>query len=86
LSLARLNLTEKNSRLHEIISKKDNEIADLSKPPLPPMNDSSQKLPGWVSDDLRPLVYECGLEDKVMEFDKSFVRENILETLQELLP
>ena len=49
------------------------------------MNDSSQKLPGWVSDDLRPLVYECGLEDKVMEFDKSFVRENILEALQELL-
>jgi hypothetical protein len=50
------------------------------------MNDSSQKLPGWVSDDLRPLVYERGLEDKVMELDKSFVRENILEALQELLP
>ena len=50
------------------------------------MNDSSQKLPGWVSDNLRPLVYERGLEDKVMELDKSFARENILETLQELLP
>ena len=50
------------------------------------MNDSSQKLPGWVSDDLRPLVYERGLEDKVMELDKSFARENILEALQELLP
>jgi len=85
LSSAQLNLTEKNSHLCEIISKKDNEIADLSKPPLLPMDDSLQKLPGWVSDDLRPLVYECGLEDKVMEFDKSFVRENILEALQELL-
>jgi hypothetical protein len=45
------------------------------------MNDSSQKLPGWVSNDLRPLVYEHGLEDKVMELDKSFARENILEAL-----
>jgi hypothetical protein len=35
---------------------------------------------------LRPLIHECGLEDKVMEFDKSFARENILEALQELLP
>ena len=50
------------------------------------MNDSSQKLPGWLSDDLRPLVYERGLEDKVMELDKSFAREHILEALQELLP
>src|SRR5438552_1451979 len=50
------------------------------------MNDSSQKLPGWVSDDLRPLVYNRSLENKVMELDKSFARENILEALQELLP
>src|ERR1044071_8535912 len=50
------------------------------------MNDSSQKPPGWISDNLRPLIYECGLEDKVMELDKSFARENILEALQELLP
>jgi len=49
------------------------------------MNDSTQKLPGWLNDDLRPLVHECGLEDKVMELDKSFARENILEALQELL-
>ena len=49
------------------------------------MNDSSQKLPGWLSDDLRSLIYKHGLEDKVMEFDKSFVREHILEALQELL-
>ena len=50
------------------------------------MNDSSQKLPGWLSDDLRPFVYERSFEDKVMELDKSFARENILEALQELLP
>ena len=50
------------------------------------MNDSSQKLPGWLSDDLRPLVYERDLEDKVMELDKSFARDHILEALQELLP
>ncbi len=55
-------------------------------PPSPLMNDSSQKLPDWVSDNLRPLVYERDLEDKVMELDKSFARENILEALQELIP
>jgi hypothetical protein len=55
LRKARLNSMEENSRLREIISKKDNEIADLSNPPPPPMNDSSQKLLGWLSDDLRPL-------------------------------
>jgi hypothetical protein len=84
----RLNSMEENSYLREIISKKDNEIADLTNPPLPPppMDDLLQKLPGWISDDLRPLVHERGLEDKVMELDKSFVRENILEALQELLP
>ncbi|GBC10668.1 hypothetical protein RclHR1_09810002 [Rhizophagus clarus] len=83
---ARLNLTKENSRLREIITKKDNKIADLSNPPLPPMNDSSQKLPGWVSDNLRPLVYKLSLENKVMELNKRFVKENILEALQELLP
>ena len=82
LSSARLNLIEENSRLRELVSKKDNEVD----PPFPPMNDSSQKLPGWLSDDLRSLVYKHGLEDKVMEFDKSFAREHILEALQELLP
>ncbi|CAB4473206.1 hypothetical protein RhiirA1_505781 [Rhizophagus irregularis] len=85
-SSERLKMMEENSRLQEIISKKDNEIADLSNTPPPPMNDSSQKIPGWVSDDLRPLVYNHGLENKVMELDKSFARENILEALQELLP
>ncbi|GBB93126.1 hypothetical protein RclHR1_21130004 [Rhizophagus clarus] len=83
---ARLNLTKENSHLREIISKKDNEIADLSNPSLPPMNDSSQKLPGWVSNNLRPLVYKLSLENKVMKLDKRFARENILEVLQELLP
>ena len=81
LRKARLNSMEENSRLREIISKKDNEIADLSNLPLPPMNDSSQKLPGWLSDDLRPLVYECGLEDKVMELGKEYAKEDILEEI-----
>src|ERR1043166_4422266 len=86
LRKARLNSMEENRSLRDQISKKDNEIADLSSPPPPSMNDSSQKLPGWISDDLRPFIYERGLEDKVMELDKSFARENILEALQELSP
>ncbi|RGB21769.1 hypothetical protein C1646_777277 [Rhizophagus diaphanus] len=73
---------EKNRSLRDQISKKDNEIADLSNPPLPSMNDLSQKLPGWISDDLRPLVYERGLEDKVMKLDKEYVKEDILEAFQ----
>src|SRR6266542_2309416 len=81
LSSARLNLIEENSHLRELVSKKNNEVD----PPSLPMNDSSQKLPGWLSDDLRSLIYKHGLEDKVMEFNKSFAREHILEALQELL-
>ena len=64
------------------MSKKDNKVDSSS----PFMNDSSQKLPGWLSDDLRSLIYKHGLEDKVMKFDKSFARKHILEALQELLP
>jgi hypothetical protein len=50
------------------------------------MNDSSQKLPGWLSDDLRPLVYKLSLEDKVIKLGKEYDKEDILEALQELLP
>ena len=82
MSSAWLNLIEENSRLRELALKKDNEVD----PPHLFIDDSSQKLPGWLSDDLRSLVYKHGLEDKVMEFDKSFAREHILEALQELLP
>ena len=82
LSSVRLNLIEENSRLQELVSKKDNKVD----PPSPPMNNSSQKLPGWLSDDLRSLVYKHDFEDKVIEFNKSFVKEYILEALQELLP
>jgi hypothetical protein len=49
------------------------------------MNNSLQKLSGWLNDNVRLLVYERGLKDKVMELDKSFAKENILEALQELL-
>ena len=41
LSSMRLNLMKENSHLWEIISKKDNEIVDLSNFPPSPMNDSS---------------------------------------------
>jgi hypothetical protein len=49
------------------------------------MNNSLQKLLGWLSDDLRPLIYERKLKDKVIKLNKNFARKNILETLQELL-
>ncbi|CAB4374869.1 unnamed protein product [Rhizophagus irregularis] len=86
LRKARLNSMEENRSLRDQISKKDNEIADLSNPPPPSINDSSQKLPGWLSDDLRPLVYKLGLKDKVIKLGKEYDKEDILEALQELLP
>ncbi|CAG8481482.1 15062_t:CDS:2 [Racocetra persica] len=53
------------------------------------ISQDSQNLRGMIeelaqinSSDLK----ELGLKDKVIEFDKSFAREHILETLQELLP
>ena len=78
---------KENSCLRDqLASKEEPRGGNEVDPPPPPMNDSSQKLPEWLSDDLRLLVYECGLEGKVMELDKSFAREHILEALQELLP
>ncbi|CAG8852589.1 9435_t:CDS:1, partial [Gigaspora margarita] len=42
-------------------------------------------LPGWLSDNLRPLIYKLSLKNKVIELNKSNARENILEALKELL-
>ncbi|CAG8733374.1 11382_t:CDS:2 [Dentiscutata erythropus] len=54
LSSARLNLIKEISHLREIISKKDNEIADLSNPSPPSMNDSSQLDPEGTLSTLNP--------------------------------
>ncbi|RIA87784.1 hypothetical protein C1645_739850, partial [Glomus cerebriforme] len=50
------------------------------------LNSKNHEIECWISDDLRPLVYERGLEDKVMKLDKEYAKEDILEALQELLP
>src|SRR5947199_8389651 len=80
LSSGQLNSMEENCHLREIISKKDNKIADLSNPSPSHMNNTSQKLPSWLSDDLRLFVYLRALEDKVMALNKSYAREHLLET------
>ncbi|RIB09521.1 hypothetical protein C2G38_2208737 [Gigaspora rosea] len=54
LASARLNLIKENSHLREIISKKDNEITDLSNPPPLSMNDSSQLDPEGTLSTLNP--------------------------------
>src|SRR4051812_18978251 len=83
-SSEQLKLMEENRSLRDQLAlKKKKKIKNLSTLPLPPMNNLTQKLPAWFNDDLRPFVHECGLEDKVMELNKSFSRENILEALQE---
>ncbi|GBC01020.1 hypothetical protein RclHR1_04030015 [Rhizophagus clarus] len=50
------------------------------------LNSKEYTIEYWVNDNLKPLVYKLGFENKVMELDKRFARENILEDLQELLP
>jgi hypothetical protein len=82
LSSGRLKLIDENRSLRDQLVSKKNEV---DYPPLP-MNDSSRKLPGWLSDDLRPFVYKLGLEDKVIKLGKEYDKEDILEALQELLP
>jgi predicted nuclease with TOPRIM domain len=37
------------------------------------------KLPNWLHDNLRSVVCELGLENKVMELDKKLAKEDILE-------
>jgi hypothetical protein len=43
------------------------------------------KLPDWLHDNLRSIVCELGLEDKVVELDKKLAKEDILEVLQKVL-
>jgi hypothetical protein len=43
------------------------------------------KLPDWLHDNLRSIVCELGLEDKVMELDKKLAKEDILEVLQKVI-
>jgi hypothetical protein len=42
-------------------------------------------LPDWLHDNLRSIVCELGLEDKVMELDKKLAKEDILEVLQKVI-
>ncbi|CAG8731341.1 20544_t:CDS:2, partial [Rhizophagus irregularis] len=39
------------------------------------------KLPDWLHDNLRSIVCELGLKDKVMELDKKLAKEDIIEVI-----
>jgi hypothetical protein len=43
------------------------------------------KLPDWLHDNLRSIVCELGLEDKVIELNKKLAKEDILEVLQKVI-
>ncbi|CAB4487779.1 unnamed protein product [Rhizophagus irregularis] len=43
------------------------------------------KLPDWLHDNLRSIVCELGLKDKVMELDKKLAKEDIIEVLQKVI-
>ncbi|PKC03341.1 hypothetical protein RhiirA5_423896 [Rhizophagus irregularis] len=44
-----------------------------------------RELEDWLHDNLKSIVSELGLEDKVIELDKKLAKEDILEVLQKVL-
>ena len=50
-----------------------------------PGKQKDSKLPDWIDDNLKSLVYELGLENKVKEIEKTIAKEDLLEVLQDAL-
>ncbi|CAG8589523.1 6176_t:CDS:2, partial [Cetraspora pellucida] len=50
-----------------------------------PGKQKDSKLPDWIDDNLKSLVYELGLENKVKEIEKKIAKEDLLEVLQDAL-
>ncbi|GES84125.1 hypothetical protein GLOIN_2v1790954 [Rhizophagus clarus] len=47
-----------------------------------PGKQKDSKLPDWIDDNLKSLVYELELENKVKEIKKKIAKEDLLEVLQ----
>ncbi|GBB89534.1 hypothetical protein RclHR1_16240003 [Rhizophagus clarus] len=47
-----------------------------------PGKQKDSKLPDWIDDNLKSLVYELELENKVKEIEKKIAKEDLLEVLQ----
>ncbi|GES92082.1 hypothetical protein GLOIN_2v1790954 [Rhizophagus clarus] len=47
-----------------------------------PGKQKDSKLPDWINDNLKSLVYELGLENKVKKIEKKIAKEDLLEVLQ----
>lgn len=50
-----------------------------------PGKQKDSKLPDWIDDNLKSLVYKLGLENKVKEIEKKIAKEDLLEVLQDAL-
>ncbi|GES83476.1 hypothetical protein GLOIN_2v1790954 [Rhizophagus clarus] len=50
-----------------------------------PGKQKDSKLSDWIDDNLKSLVYELGLENKVKEIEKKIAKEDLLEVLQDAL-
>ncbi|RGB21247.1 hypothetical protein C1646_678634, partial [Rhizophagus diaphanus] len=50
-----------------------------------PGKQKDPKLPDWIDDNLKSLVYELGLENNVKEIEKKIAKEDLLEVLQDAL-
>ncbi|GBB85415.1 hypothetical protein RclHR1_11960003 [Rhizophagus clarus] len=72
-----LKLEQEDSLLHT--SFFDSEVTGISG------KQKDSKLPDWIDDNLKSLVYELGLKNKVKEIEKKIAKEDLLKVLQDVL-
>jgi len=76
-----LKLEQEDSLLHTSFFDSDvvEEVTGI------PGKQKDSKLPDWIDDNLKRLVYELGLENNVKEIKKKIAKEDLLEVLQDAL-
>jgi hypothetical protein len=50
-----------------------------------PEKQKDSKLPDWIDDNLKSLVYKLRLKNKMKEIEKKIAKEDLLEVLQDAL-
>ncbi|GBC08949.1 hypothetical protein RclHR1_00850030 [Rhizophagus clarus] len=76
-----LKLEQEDSLLHTSFFDSDvvKEVTGI------PEKQKDSKLPDWIDDNLKSLVYELGLKNNVKEIEKKIAKKDLLEVLQDAL-
>ncbi|GES74926.1 hypothetical protein GLOIN_2v1790954 [Rhizophagus clarus] len=82
-----VTLAQKTSSLNKIkilsLEAKISELEDVVEEVTETLGkQKDSKLPDWIDDNLKSLVYELGLKNKVKEIEKKIAKEDLLEVLQ----